>query len=98
MLFDWLVYPGLLWLIVLVLVVGRIAGGPASGGRALRGMLAALAGRASLARAVAVVCVALALLCLPWPGLPGQVTWIARPWCDVGLDRSKCTALGACPA
>lgn len=80
LIFDWLVYPGLAWLVVLVLVVGRIAGGPGSGGQALRGMLAALFGRASAARAIAVICGTLALLTLPWPGLPGQTSWQARPW------------------
>lgn len=78
--FTWLIYPGLSWLVVLVLGVGRIAGGPASGGHALRGILAALAGRAPAARAAAVICAALALLCLPWPALPGYGRWQAHPW------------------
>ena len=77
--FDLLVYPGLLWLLLLVLGVGRIAGGPASGGQAVRGMVEALAGRLR-ASAIAVACVTLALLCLPWPGLPGRSGWEPRPW------------------
>lgn len=89
--FEWLVYPGLCWLVVLVLVVGRIAGGPGSGGQALRGMLAALFGRAPAARAMAVVCVTLALLTLPWPGLPGQIIWQSRPWAMWALLEASAT-------
>ena len=77
--FDLLVYPGLLWLVLLVLGVGRVAGGPASGGQAVRGMVEALGGR-TRASAVAVACVTLALLCLPWPAVPGRSGWEPRPW------------------
>ncbi|HZG66761.1 MAG TPA: hypothetical protein VEZ12_08460, partial [Herpetosiphonaceae bacterium] len=77
--FDLLVYPGLLWLLLLVLGVGRITVGPASGGQAVRGMAEVLAGH-TRASAVAVACVTLALLCLPWPGLPGRSGWEPRPW------------------
>ena len=84
-LFEWLIYPGLLWIVALVLVIGRIASGPASGGLALRSMLAAFAGRAPAARAVAVICALLALFTLPWPPLPGSLVWPARPWATWAL-------------
>ena len=66
-LFSTLVYPGLLTALLLSVLVGRLLGGPASGGRALGGLPAALAGRRSFPLAASALLVLAALILLPWP-------------------------------
>ena len=79
-LFAGLVYPGALSVALLVLGVGRILGGPASGGRAISGLVGGVLGKGPVAYAAAAICVLLALARLPWPNLPWQAPAVAQPW------------------
>ncbi len=88
-LFTALVYPGLLTALLLGLVVGRVLEGPASGGRAIRGLIDVIAGRASLAYAGATVLLLLALIRLPWPNLSSEARGPAEPWLLWGLVEAS---------
>ena len=78
--FSLLIYPGLLTTLLLSLLVGRLLGGPASGGRAFGAVGAALRGRASLRHVVAPALALIAIGSLPWPTLPWQAQARLDPW------------------
>ena len=85
-LFAALVYPGMLTALLVGLVAGRLLEGPASGGRAIRGLIDAIVGHASLAYAGAVVLALLALTRLPWP----NPSWLCRGVaCSVSTDPAE---------
>jgi hypothetical protein len=90
--FALLFYPGLLTSVLLALVVGRVLGGPASGGRAVAGLADAMAARGPIAHAAAVFLILLALGRLPWPGLPWQSRVAVDPWMLWGLVEGSAAA------
>ena len=81
LLFAVAVYPGLLFLVVLAIVIGRLLGGPGTGGRALGGLRGALRGEVSPALAGAALLALLALTRLPWP----RPHWEPRAGVDVWI-------------
>ena len=71
-LFALLVYPGLVMALAWTLLLGRLLEGPASGGRAIVGLVDALVGRGALSSGAAAILALLALIHLPWPAAPWQ--------------------------
>lgn len=93
-LLSMLVYPGLLLALLLALGVGRVLGGPATGGRAFDGFRDALAGRGPLGSAASAVLALIALTQLSWPAAPWQTAGAPRPWLLWALvEGSSITAL-----
>lgn len=88
-LFAVLIYPGMLTVVVVALLIGRLVGGPASGGLAIRGLRGALRGTASFPHALSAALAWAAIALLPWPALPWQTAassnlWLL--WCVVELS------------
>ena len=77
--FTVLVYPGLLFVALLVTGTGRVVGG-STRGRALRGLWRAGRGVGNYAYALAALGVLLALVWLPWPAAPWQLRWSTTAW------------------
>jgi hypothetical protein len=83
LLFQALVYPGLLWITLLTLLLIAALGRSARGTQAIRRTLAALRGRSSLPHAVSIGLSLITIGLLPWPAspfapMPGQDLW--RIW------------------
>ncbi len=77
--FTMLVYPGLLFVALVVTATGRVLAG-STRGRALRGFWRAGRGVGNAAYVLAVLSVLLALVCLPWPAAPWQLRWSTTIW------------------
>lgn len=83
MIFQVLVYPGLLWIVLLTLLLIAALGRSARGTQAIRRTWAALRGHGSLAHAVSIVLSLITIGLLPWPAspfapMPNQDLW--RIW------------------